>query len=310
MPFLGLTLAGDEQCASHTPTESDKIHSFKLTNGEFDDFIVTKDVDTPFTCGWLPTVWDYNTLIMAHFKENLKTTNVGSDMANADCLRIKRRKKNTFTWITLWEIDPTTDPQGWQFTRVDRTAQSDQDYDYAVLPVAGGIEGNLNITPVYSCFNGIYIFDGGKDGKSFCTHGEYDNPVMRTKPTSQIVTLGNKYPFTVSNGVVDYESGTVSGVFAPLYRQTIDFEKNSRYRDEVLAFMTNGKVKLLKEENGRIWLVQLSDGQVNEDSFIPLYQGDIAKISFNWTEVANAQTGHDLFLNDFIECDIDDISMY
>lgn len=310
MILSGLSLAGDEQSARPTPTISSKIRSFKLMNGEYDELFVTKETDREFMCGDIPNEWDYNTLIWARFNGNLNTSNVGDDMLNAEFLRIKRRKKNTYNWITLFEVDPRTEPSGWQFTRYDCTAQSDQDYDYAIVPVAGSVEGNLNITTVYSCFNGIYIFEGGEEKLSFCSHAEYDNPISRNKPTTSLVTLGSQYPFTVSNGVANYDSGTFSGIFAPLVFGNIDLEDHARFRDEVLAFLTDGKVKLLKQDDGRIWLCQLASGVVDEEIFSRMIEHDISKISFDWVQIGDALKGHDLYMNDFIECDIDDISMY
>lgn len=311
MIMLGTSLAGDSTSLRPTPTVSGKISSFRLSNGEFDNFYVTKDTKKEFECGEVPDLWDYNTILWAKFNGNLNSSNISDDLYNADCLRIKRRKKNTYSWITLFEVDPREDVNGWRFTRYDKTAQSGYDYDYAIVPVANNIEGNLNITPVYSCFGGIYIFEGGEDGKSYYTHAEFDNPVTRVKPTSQIVTLGHRYPYTVSNGAANYEEGTLNGVFAPMLEGAgvLDFEKNSRYRDEVLEFMANGKVKLIKQHDGRIWLAQLTDGHITENTFSPTSVHDIAEISIPWTQIADALSGHDLYVHDFIECDLGDITI-
>lgn len=311
MILLGTTLAGDEHCALPTPTLSSRISSIALMNGEFDDLYVTQNVQEDFDCQGYPSVWDYDTVIWAKFNGSLYSGNITDDMANAEFLRIKRRKKNTFSWITLCEVDPRTDPEGWAFTRFDKTAKSLQDYDYAVVPVAGGVEGNLNITPVYSCFDGIYLFEGGEEGLSFCSHAEYDNQIQRNKPTTIIPTLGRRRPFSVSNGLSEYDSGNVTGLFTPMLwdLSTIDLEKNALFRDEVMHFLTNGRVKLLKMGNGRIWLIQLTTGVPTEDPILTTSQGDISKIAFEWSEVADAESGHDLYLHEYIECDIDDITV-
>ena len=311
MLLLGMSLAGDKEAVNPTPTVPGKISSIALMNGEFDDLYVTKNVKDGFACGSVPGVWDYDTVIWAKFNGNLYSGNISDDLANCEFLRLKRRKKNTFSWITLDEIDPRTDPEGWQFTRFDRTARSLQDYDYAIVPVAGGVEGNLNITPVYSCFDGIYIFDGGDDGESYCSHAEYDNPIQRNKPTTVIPTLGRRRPFTVSNGLIEYDSGNVSGLFTPMdwSNNTIDLDRNAYYRDELMQFLTNGTVKLLKIGNGRIWLMRPTSEAITEESITTTANGDISKITFEWTEIADAEKGHDLYLNDFIKCDIDDITV-
>lgn len=311
MLLLGNSLAGGSSSMLPTPTVSGKFSSITLMNAEFDDLYVTQNTEGEFDCTGLPSLWDYDTIIWAKFNGNLISGNISDDMANAEFLRIKRRKKNTFGWITLFEVDPRTDPEGWAFTRYDRTARSLQDYDYAVVPVAGGIEGNLNIVPVFSCFEGIYIFEGGDDGVFYCSHAEYDNPIQRHKPATVIPTLGRAMPFTVSNGLSEYDTGTVTGVFTPMEWAggDIDLDENALYRSEMMRFLTDGREKLIKMGNGRIWLAQLASGDVVEDPITTTSRGDISKVSFDWAENADAEKGHDLYLHDFIECDIDDITV-
>ena len=311
MLMLGTSLAGNKEAMIPTPTKDAAITSLTLQNGEYDHMYVTKNTKDGFACGSVPTVWDYDTILNAGFNGNLYSGNISDDLANADFLRIKRRKKNTYSWITLWEVDPRSDDEGWQFTRYDKTARSLQDYDYAVVPVAGGIEGNLNITPVYSCFDGIYVFEGGAEGKSYYTLAEWENPIVHNREATVVTTLGRKLPFTISNGASEFDSGTASGIFAPCdwHSYSLVLDKNAFHRDEVMSFLTNGNVKLLKQGNGRIWLCQITGEGPREETWTSAMTSDLAKISFDWAQNADAEVGHDLYTYGYIECDIDDISI-
>lgn len=303
---LGYNLGGAGMIP--TATKADPITSFKLSHGEYDNFVVvnSKGADKDFNCGGTPTAWDYTTVIKAGFNGNLISGNLTEDLINADFLRIKRRLHNTYDWVTLWEIDPKTELQGWEFMRYDKTARSNHTYEYAVVPVAGGIEGGYNICSVDSQFNGIWIFDPG-NGESYNTQLEYDNVVTGNKPVSVVATLGQDKAYTVSNGLVNYQSGTVTGIFAPLDAVTHEFnlDDNPLFRDKFMRFLTNQNEKLLKMGDGRMWLCAPSSNP-EEQAFVERAADEPAQVTFDWTENANCDSGQDLYKNGFIECDNND----
>ena len=310
MYMLGTALAGGQHTLDPTPTTADRVSHFTVSHGEIDDLYVSRNGKTAFECMGSPTVWDYDTVFWARFNNSLISSNISDEIAQCDFLRIKRREANTFQWITLFEVDPNSLTDGWNFFRYDRTARSNTNYDYAIVPVSGGIEGNLNIASVHSCFQGIYLFDPGEYGEMYYALVEYQNPKVRNKEVSTITTLGSKYPYTVSNALANYDSGTVSGLFARYdwdYGE-FDFENNVQYRDDFMAFLTNGREKLMKMGNGRIWLCRPTSNPA-EGTFGDIDLDTVGTVSFDWVENANAQLGHDLYLHGFIECDIDDYSI-
>ena len=303
---LGMALAGDEFSLDPTATHKARIQSFKLSCAEYDDFVVTRNVKDEFECCGTPTVWDFDTIIMCGFNGSLLSGNLTAELESADFLRIKRRLHNTYDWITLWEVDPNTDPQGWEFIRYDKTARGNHTYEYAVVPVANGVEGTYNICSVKSCFNGIWIFDPG-DGKSYSTQLEYDNVVVGNKPVAVVETLGHTQAYTVSNGIMNYQSGTVAGIFAPYdaTTNTFNLEDNPMYRSEVMRFLTNQNEKLLKMADGRMWLCAPSSNP-QEQAFVTACADEPAKIAFDWVENADCDSGRDLHRNGFVEADNDD----
>lgn len=299
------SLAGGGFSLFPTPTSSQRVTSFKLSNAEYDKFVAVKDrgADKDFECCGTPTAWDFNTIINAGFNGNLISGNLTDDLAAADFIRIKRRLHNTYNWITLWEIDPKKDSEGWDFIRYDKTARGNHTYEYAIVPVAGGIEGAYNNCSVDSCFEGIWLFDP-KDGESYSTQLEYDNVVTGNKPVAVVETLGHDKAYTVSNGLVNYQSGTVSGIFAP-YDTHIDkhvLKDNPLHREKIMRFLTNQHEKLLKMSDGRMWLCAPSSNPT-EQAFVQSCANEPAKITFDWVENADCDSGRDLYKNGFIECD-------
>lgn len=301
-------LLGYDQTTNITATSSARITSFKLSHAEYDRFVAKKDkgADKAFECCGTPANWDFDTIINAGFNGNLISGNITDDLAAADFIRIKRRLHNTYNWITLWEIDPKTDPQGWDFMRYDKTARGNHTYEYAIVPVAGGIEGAYNNCTVDSCFEGIWLFDP-KDGESYSTQLEYDNIVTGNKPVSVVETLGHAKAYTVSNGLVNYQSGQVSGIFAPYdtHLQKHLLTDNPLYREKIMRFLTNQNEKLLKMSDGRMWLCAPSSNP-QEQAFTLSCANEPAKIVFDWVENADCDSGKELYKNGFIECDNND----
>lgn len=313
MFFLGAGLAGDEYSADPTATYGDNVTSFKISCCEADHFFVTRDTEPDFECCNIPSTWDFYTILDCAFNGDLTSGNIAADMAGCDFLRIKRRLKNTYEWITLFELSPSTDDQGWSFVRYDKTARSNHTYDYAVVPVKAGIEGNLNIVSVDSDFDGIWIIDPSEDYegiRSYKTIAEYDNVVKRNKPVGVIETLGSTYPFTVSNGIVNYDSGTVTGVFMPANCDDCEVftDDNPMYRDQLFKFLTNGNEKLLKEGDGRAWLVHIS-GAAGESALLGTCVDEVAKVAVDWVENGDVDSGYDLYNNGFIDANVSDITV-
>lgn len=67
-------------------------------------------------------------------------------------------------------------------------------------------------------------------------------------------------------------------------------------------FLTNGKAKILKDWNGNIWLVRIS--QPPTLSYNSLYGNGTAQISFTWVEQGKWNIENDLINNGLIKGDV------
>ena len=80
--------------------------------------------------------------------------------------------------------------------------------------------------------------------------------------------------------------------------ENLDRKATVERLEAIKDFLSSPNAKILKDFNGNIWLVGLSDN-------VPLsYYSEVgmgfAKVSFNWAEIGDANSGDDLYANNLI----------
>lgn len=297
MVFLGCSFLGNKNSIDPTATNIENIKSLTIQNGIYDNLFITRS--TYFILDKnISKVWDYDTTMYATFSGNLNAGNVDYTVKQVSAIRIKRRKQNTFEWLTLFEI-PIIDVDSFFFERFDKYAASDTDYDYASVPVVNNIEGNFNINSVHSSFNGIFIVEKEAD---FHTIIETEIQLERDRPSTVIQTIGGKYPFVIHNSNNNYDKGSVFGTFMEEDKgfDRWKIKKSYEYRKQLNDFLCNGKPKILKYWDGRVWLVSITNG-VSET--VDGHPSNV-RSSFQWVEIGDYESPTDLFNNNLIDVDI------
>ena len=295
MIFLGKTFCAGVYTLDLTATKAEDLNSATIKNGIYDELYVTKNISKDYSTE-IDSEWDFDTYMYANFNGDLHAGNISFVFEQVSSLRVKRRKVGTFDWITLFEI-PIQAVEDFNFERFDRFARSGMSYEYAVIPIIGGIETGLIINNVESNFEGMYIIE---DGKTYSTILDVEISANKNTPNAVVNTLNRKYPYFVKNGVNNYYSGSAIALF--LNKDTDgDFvpKYDWQYNDNILEFLGNGKVKILKHEDGRMWMVNIT-GNVKEQSD---GHPDKKMVSFEWVEVGNAESSHELYDNGFIDVD-------
>lgn len=128
-------------------------------------------------------------------------------------------------------------------------------------------------------FEHLFLFDGTRQLKvSFNPKVSSFKPVLQE---SLKTTLGNKYPFVLRNGAVNYKELSLSGLISyltdndELFMQRSDFADDNfrdttdltdeniaaelRFKTKVLEWLTNGEVKLLRSPYEGNFIVRLLD---------------------------------------------------
>lgn len=239
------------------------------------------------------------------------TNNVWSEQGNIELsyhipitnLLVKRQDVDDVSggWLTLYS-QPITQASDMDFTFIDFLNQYGKTYKYALVPlltqtqsgVEVEVEGGYTVSnEVQSVFDGVFIADstGSQKCKANVGYGNVDmNQVV-----GSITPIGAKYPIIVTNSHNQYHNGSISGTIVPddyYFNGNLSRIDMVNKRNELEQFLTNRRVKVIKDWNGNIWLVMIM-GNVS-CTFNNTYGMGIVDFSTNWTEVGDPTNQEDL----------------
>lgn len=295
--IVGYNFCSDGNSADPTPTDINDITYTKIQNGIFDQFNVSKNVVFDYT-SIKPTDWDTDTIMNADFKGNVSAGNVAQVASGVTSVRIKRRIKGTFDWITIREI-PVADPEDMSFIITDNLAAYNTEYEYAFVPMLQDVEGSYIIESVISKFQGVFICD--VDSIFRLQAGVEYNDMTTNQQIGVFQPYNRKYPVVVSNSLMQYKTGSIGGWVLP---ENFDETRQAtgsevmKQKELLLNMLTNKKPKLIKDMNGNNWLVYFTgnpsatyDNNVGQS---------MVKVNAEWTEVGDSNDKTDLFENGLI----------
>lgn len=295
--IVGYNFCSDGNSADPTPTDINDITYTKIQNGIFDQFNASKNVAFDYT-SIKPTDWDTDTIMNADFKGNVSAGNVAQVASGVTSVRIKRRIKGTFDWITIREI-PVADPEDMSFIITDNLAAYNTEYEYAFVPMLQDVEGSYIIESVISKFQGVFICD--VDSIFRLQVGVEYNNMTTNQQIGVFQPYNRKYPVVVSNSLMQYKSGSIGGWVLP---ENFDETRQAtgsevmKQKELLLNMLTNKKPKLIKDMNGNNWLVYFTgnpsatyDNNVGQS---------MVKVNAEWTEVGDSNDKTDLFENGLI----------
>lgn len=297
MFFLGLEFTEGADTLNETTTHIAGTKYLTVKNAIFDHLFITHDFGYDYTTQ-IRELWDFDTVMNADFNGDLMAGNVDYAASEVSEVRIKRRQKGTYTWTTLFAV-PIETTDNFHFERFDRYARSKTDYEYALVPVVNGMEGNLNINSVYSEFEGVFIMERDVGYNSMVSVASQIN---KNHPTLVVAPIHRRYPYVFGNGNTNYYSGTMSAIFVQIDENcNFDWEQSWKFRDEFMEFLCNGRAKILKMGDGRMWMVGIIDAPSETVTIHEL----APTTAFSWVEIDDCESGHSLYENDFIDADYD-----
>lgn len=239
------------------------------------------------------------------------TNNVWSEQGNIELsyhipitnLLVKRQDVDDVSggWLTLYS-QPISQASDMDFTFIDFLNQYGKTYKYALVPlltqtqsgVEVEVEGGYTVSDeVQSVFDGVFIADstGSQKCKANVGYGNVDmNQVV-----GSITPIGAKYPIIITNSHNQYHNGSISGTIVPddyYFNGNLSRIDMVNKRNELEQFLTNKRVKVIKDWNGNIWLVMIV-GNVS-CTFNNNYGMGIVSFSTNWTEVGDPTNQQDL----------------
>ena len=295
--LIGYNFCADGNALDPTPTNINDITFTKVQNGIFDHFNVSRDISFDYS-SIIPTDWDVNTLMNASFAGNASAGNVSQVATGVTSIRVKRRIKGTFDWITIREI-PVSKPEDLSFVITDNLNAYNVEYEYAYVPMMEDVEGNYIVESILSKFEGVFIC-GIDTVFKFYAGVEYDtNDAIQQVGVFQ--PFNRKYPIVVSNSIMQYQTGSIGGWVLPEdYEDTHVFDRSKivKEKEVLLNFLMNKKPKILKDMNGNNWLVYFTGNPtVTYDNN---YGQGMLKVAAKWTEVGDPNDKTDLYENGLI----------
>lgn len=295
--LLGYNFCSDGNALDPMPTSVNGITTTTIQNGIYDYFYAGYDVTSEYSHA-LPTAWDFNTIMDCNFDGNISAGNIDDLTSNISSVRIKRREKGTFDWTTIKEIAVTSiDDLSFIFT--DNLASNYTQYEYAYVPITGQTEGSYTVSEVYSKFKGVFICDVNTVYK-FYADVEYGS----TDTVQKIGTyepFGRKYPVMVSNGLLGYDTGTVSALIVPKnFTEVHEFDRQAitKERNALFKWLTNKKPKMLKDWNGDEWLIQITGNP--QTDYESNYGMGIQRMTAEWMQTGDPKVKADLYANGLI----------
>lgn len=295
--LVGYNFCADGNALDPTPTNINDITFTKVQNGIFDHFNVSRNTSFDYS-SIIPTDWDIDTWMNASFAGNTSAGNVAQVATGVTSIRVKRRIKGTFDWITIREI-PVTKPEDLSFVITDNLNAYNVEYEYAYVPMMEDVEGNYIVESILSKFEGVFICDIDTVFK-FYAGVEYDtNDAIQQVGVFQ--PYNRKYPIVVSNSIMQYQTGGIGGWVLPEdYEDTHVFDRSKivKEKEVLLNFLMNKKPKILKDMNGNNWLVYFTGNPTI--TYDNNYGQGMLKVSAQWTEVGDPNDKTDLYENGLI----------
>ena len=275
------------------------LFALKLYNGIYDNIDVTNNVSREFTTD-IPS-WDYDTRLNCDFNGNINGGNVDILMSTLKYIRIKRRKKGSFNWITIkqYEINSFEDLVG--LITEDYYVPSNYETEYALVPVLDGdVEGDYVINGIDTKFNCVTIADS-TNAFSLRANISYGGDT-KNAPMGTYTPLKGKYPIIQKNSELEYWSGSISAMMLGYEFQTskkIDRNSIVQQTNDFCEFLNNMEAKIIKDWNGKIHLVRFVGSPTV--SYANAYGNGIAQVTANWVEQGQFDSQDDLYNNGLVD---------
>lgn len=296
--FVGYDFFSDGDALDSAQTNISDISKSRLTNSIFDHFNITRKVNESFSTE-MPVEWDYWTVLNANFNGNLSAGSIEGSLDQISKILVQYRKKGEFEWIVFAEIEVNS-YDDLIFTLYSRYNLNNVEYEFAFVPVLHNTQGNIIINTIVSSFHGIFITDSDTSYQFF--FGSEYGTETRVQQVETFEPLGSKYPIIVSNGDINYNTGVMSGmILHDGYEDTrkLDREKNIHKKNKIINWLTNHKAKILKDQNGNIWIVAITD--VIQTDYATGSGNGLPIVKFSWTEIGDANSTNDLYANNLIK---------
>ena len=256
-----------------------------------DTLYVSKDIseehwNTP------PTGWNNQTVLYGKYNGSTAAGNLTQLITTISHILLKRRRIGDSKWTTIAVREVHGQITDMELRGEDKTTAIGYQYEYAIVPTYYGDEYNYTIKDIECKGNALVILDDDEIWSTPLTDGFLDTTAV--VPNGVIETMYDKYPTIVRNTNANYETIEVNASFMPVEECQIVTDDNEKIQEAITGcynFLRNGKPKLLKNIDGRIWLVYVTTPPTNKAET----QYNNRKFSFTCTEIGDPNDEQDLY---------------
>lgn len=298
-----------------------QLDILEIGNGVFDHMNVINTY-SPNAPNEQPTEFTSDAILNIDFEDGMNAGNIDGVLSGVNQILIKKRPLGQYTnisdgWITIASI-AINESEDLQFIAYDYTCANNVTYEYTLVPTLSQQQGGLLVEIESSITNNSVILDVLSEFTSvfICTTNDFQKlraDVSYDSGTyNQLVgvhqTLGSKYPIIVSNSAIDYMSGGVTGTILNKGYGAVDgvtgemvrLDRSAiiQAREEFTEFILEKTPKILKDWNGNVWLIMITDNP--QYTFENNWGMGIGTLNFAWTEIGDATNEKDLEKSEMI----------
>lgn len=298
MLFCSMAFCACKYSMDYTMTISNNLNAVKIQDGIYDDLYIDNDAtqNYPENPPDIPADWQNTTILHAKFNGNLNAGSTDFVLSQIDGLIVKKQIAGSNQWQNII-YRPVSTAADCVFTELDKYVRSGVEYEYALVTTRNGKEGYMYPISITPEFEGIFIIE--KD-IMYHTVANVQMAVNKNRPNATINTIDNLYPYVVTNGQNNYHSGSTSAMFVRTYNNcdyNWSFYDSWKYREDLMEFLCNGKPKVLKHFDGRMYLIGVVDTPSQNESVSNYYP----TTTFSWVEIGDADDISDLYNNDLTD---------
>lgn len=287
--FLGTTFFGGKHIFTPPMINVTKFSTVSISDGSYDHLFLSSDPNT--TAEDINKDWNYTTKINASFDKNLEGGNAGFSVKNTDTMIIQTREKGELTWKTIFVI-PINTKEDFNVVKNYFFSRNLSTNEYKLVSKINGIENSSVVIESKTEFDGFFVVDKENVYGTIFNINITDTIQNVNNSTQEL--LHNKYASSYTYADTNYTSGTTSGCFIKMDEScNIVIEDGVNYRKNVMEWICNHQAKILKLEDGRIFLIKVvgKPSDTNEGHI------DLRRISFDWIEIGNVNSSRDLYFN-------------
>lgn len=278
--FFGYTMHGT---VFDTAIPTSELDEAVVNEGIYDEIFLSVDTTINAT-NEKPNKWRLKHIMDAKFRDDVEGGSLDNDGYKVTKIQIYRRKFAAETkWILIGQFDYDIDFNVYSF--IDKTAENNVYYEYAVVPISKKIVGEVTISePIQANFEGTFISDLDHNYKMEIDYTLGD--IIHNSNQSYITPLNAKYPIAVC-GNQNYRTGNIS--FTPITEEqirtggtVINGRDERQVRQPVVDFLQNGKAKIYRSDNGEVMIITTT-GVKETPKAVAIT--DIRNVSFDYTEM-------------------------